>query len=109
MNMTQSAFAVAIMATVTIFVRFLPFIVFRNNTKIPKSVLYLGKTLPPAIMAMLVVYCLKGIKFDSINHFLPEAIASAVVAVSYFIKKSTLVSIALGTVCYMLLVQLVFV
>ena len=59
-------------------------------------------------MAMLVVYCLKDVSFSSVNGFLPELIASAVVAISYLIKRNTLISIILGTLVYMLLVQLVF-
>ena len=74
----------------------------------PKYVQYLGRALPSAIFGMLVVYCLKGISFRSAADFLPQLIAGAVCIGLYVWKRSTLLSIVSSTVCYMLLVQLVF-
>ena len=59
-------------------------------------------------MGMLVVYCLRGISFTSLSGFLPMLIASAVVAVLYVIFRNTLISIIVGTVCYMIFVQVIF-
>ena len=98
---------VAIIALVTALTRFLPFILFRHG-KIPKIVEKLGRNLPYAIMGMLVVYCLKGVGFASASDFLPEAVACLTVGISYVLKKNTLISIILGTACYMVLVQIVF-
>lgn len=75
----------------------------------PKYVQYLGKALPPAVFAMLVVYCLKNVDVFSSSHGLPELIAVIVVVLLYLKWRQMLVSIAGGTICYMLLVQLVFV
>lgn len=108
MNNKQVLISIAIMAVVTAALRFLPFLIF-SGKKTPKVITYLGKVLPYAMMGMLVVYCLKDMSFSSVNNFVPEIIASAVVVLSYLIKKNTLISIISGTVCYMLLVQLVFV
>ena len=108
MNDVQTVLAIVIMSAVTLALRFAPFLLF-SGKEIPKTVVYLGKVLPYAVMGMLVVYCLKGVTFTSVGGFLPELIAGAVVVVSYVIKRNTLVSIIGGTVCYMLLVQLVFV
>ena len=107
MNDTFIYTSVAIMSLVTIALRFAPFILL-NGRETPKTIAYLGKVLPYSIMGMLVVYCLKGVRFVSVCGWLPELIASAVVVISYVWKRNTLVSIIGGTVCYMLLVQFVF-
>ena len=108
MNDKQVFISIVIMSAVTIALRFLPFILF-SGKKTPKVISYLGKVLPYAMMGMLVVYCLRDITFKSAAGFVPEILASAVVVVSYVIKKNSLISIISGTVSYMLLVQLVFV
>ena len=107
MSQNKTIIAIAIIAAVTIAIRFLPFIIFKGR-ETPKTITYLGKVLPYAIMGMLVVYCLKNVSFSSVGTFLPELIAGAVVVGSYIWKRNTLISIIGGTVCYMLLVQLVF-
>ncbi|MCH5272021.1 MAG: AzlD domain-containing protein [Lachnospiraceae bacterium] len=104
---SQSLIIIAVMAGVTMLLRFLPFILFSGST--PKFILYLGEVLPYAVIAMLVVYCLKGIDFLSGNHGLPEFIAVLLVVLLHKWKHNTLLSILGGTICYMLLVQLVFV
>lgn len=108
MTNLHPAISVAIMAVVTILIRFLPFAIFGNNRKTPWIINYLGKVLPHAIMAMLVVYCLKNVSFKTTSGFLPELIATVVTAALYVWKKNTLLSIGLGTLLYMLLVQFVF-
>lgn len=99
---------VAIIALVTALLRFLPFAVFGNHRKTPKIMEKLGRILPYAVMGMLVVYCLKDISFVNASGFLPTLIACAVVGVLYVWKRNTLVSIVCGTLCHMILVQMVF-
>ena len=99
---------VAIVALVTAFLRFLPFLIFGENRTTPPIIAYLGKVLPFAIMGMLVVYCLKDVSFLSGSFGIPELIGCAAVALMHIWKRNTLLSIGAGTVCYMLLVQLVF-
>ena len=99
---------VAIVALVTAFLRFLPFLIFGENRTTPPIIAYLGKVLPFAIMGMLVVYCLKDVSFLSGFFGIPELIGCAAVALMHIWKRNTLLSIGAGTVCYMLLVQLVF-
>ena len=99
--------SILLIAAVTALLRFLPLMIF-GKREIPPFLSYLGKVLPSAVMAMLVVYCLRGVSFDAFGHFLPEAISLAVVILLYLWKKNTLVSIVCGTVSYMLLVQYVF-
>jgi branched-subunit amino acid transport protein AzlD len=103
----RSALMVVIIAVVTILLRFLPFLIFRNR-ETPKFVAYLGKVLPYAIMGMLVVYCLKGVSFIKSPYGIPELISCALVALVHIWKRNTLFSILSGTVAYMLMVQLIF-
>ena len=98
---------VAIMALVTAGIRFAPFVLFRKRT--PQAIVFLGKVLPYAVISMLVVYCLKGVHVLTGNHGLPELIAILVVVVLHKWKHNTLLSILLGTICYMILVQVIFV
>ena len=99
---------VAVVAGVTIALRFLPFLLFGGNKTTPPFAVWLGRVLPYAIMGMLVVYCLRNVRFDLAPHGLPELIACAAVVGLHLWKRSTLISIVGGTACYMLLVQLVF-
>lgn len=99
--------AIFIMAAVTALIRFAPFLLFQNR-KTPSVVVYLGRVLPYAVMGMLVVYCLRDTSFAAVGGFLPQLIAGAITVGSYVWKKNTLLSILLGTVCYMVLVQTVF-
>ena len=99
---------IAVMTLVTMLTRFLPFLIFGEHRKTPELVLYLGKVLPCAIMGMLVVYCLKDVSFLSAPFGVPELLGIAVVAALHLWKRNSLLSIGVGTVFYMLLVQLVF-
>lgn len=106
--MTEKILAIAIMSAVTVLLRFAPFWVFGEKRKTPKIISYLGTVLPHAIMGMLVVYCLKDISFTSHPFGIPEILCCIVVAAIHIWKRNTLLSIGVGTVAYMLLVQLVF-
>lgn len=108
MNSTYAAILIAVVSLVTMALRFLPFVIFGNNRETPAFITYLGKVLPYAIMAMLVVYCLKSVSFLSAPYGIPEAIAVAAVVLLHLWKRNTLVSIVGGTVCYMVLIQMVF-
>ena len=88
--------------------RWLPFWMFPENKEPPAVVTYLGRVLPAAVMGLLVVYCLKNVSLLLGSHGLPELIAILVVAGLHLWKRQMLLSIAGGTICYMLLVQLVF-
>ena len=99
---------VVISALVIAATRFLPFLIFGEKRKTPPVIEYLGTVLPCAIMGMLVVYSLKDISFLRSPYGLPELIACCVVAALHVWKRNSLLSIGGGTVCYMLLVQLVF-
>ena len=106
MSLSHSALLVAAMSLVTILLRALPFLVFRKNT--PDWLAYLGKVLPPAIIGMLVVYCLKDTKISSAPFGIPELISALLVVALQAWKRNVLVSILSGTACYMILTHLVF-
>ena len=101
-----SAILVAVMSVVTVLLRAAPFLVFRR--KAPAYVLYLGRVLPAAIIGMLVIYCLKDINLLSAPFGAPELIAGLLVVGLHASKRNILLSILAGTVCYMLLIHLVF-
>ena len=108
MTVSQRIITIALCAAATMLTRFLPFLVFSPKKETPKYVQYLGNALPCAVFGMLVVYCLKNVNVLSGSHGLPEGIAIVVTVALHLWKKQTLLSIAGGTVCYMLLVQFVF-
>ena len=109
MNTVQALITIALCAVATMLTRFLPFLLFPAGKPTPKFVRYLGHALPPAVFSMLVVYCLKNVQITVGSHGLPELIAISVVAALHLWKKQTLLSIAGGTLVYMLLVQFVFI
>ena len=102
----NAAILIAAMSVTTILLRFLPFLVFGKTT--PKYVTYLGKVLPPAIIGLLVIYCLKDVRFTVRPFGIPELIAAASVAGVQVWKRNSLISILTGTVLYMLLLRTVF-
>jgi branched-subunit amino acid transport protein AzlD len=109
MNETTKLYAlllIAVMAGVTAILRFLPFLVFSKGT--PKVLRYLGQVLPASIMAMLVVYCLKSTSIVASPHGIPELISVLLVVVLHKWRHNTLLSIVSGTLCYMLMVQVIF-
>ncbi len=109
MNLRYTVALFAVMTGVTFLTRALPFFLFDRGGQPPKLILYLGRVLPPAVMAMLVVYCLRNITFSQAGNWLPQLIAVASVVLLHKWKHSTLLSILGGTLLYMFLVQTVFV
>lgn len=103
----HSVLIVAVVAIVTIALRFLPFLIFGEKRKIPEVILYLGKVLPYAIMGMLIIYCLRGITTGGAEAGIAQMIACAVVVVLHLWKRNTLISIIGGTAVYMVLVQVI--
>ena len=100
--------SIAVMAVVTFLTRAMPFLLFDRGDHPPKIVLYLGRVLPPAIIAMLIVYCLKGVSFATPAGWIPAAVASITAVLLHLWKGNDLVSIFGATVLYMVMVQGVF-
>ena len=108
MTQAQQLITVACVALATMLTRFLPFILFPQKRETPKYVRYVGNVLPPAVFAMLVVYCFKDTVVLSYPYALPELISLISVISLHLWKRNMLISIAGGTFCYMLLVNFVF-
>ena len=104
MNLYPLAF-IAVMAGVTLLTRALPFLIFDRGKEPPQVILYLGRLLPPAVMAMLVVYCLRGMEFSAAPGWIPQVIGVGAVVLLHKWKHNTLLSIFGGTILYMVLVQ----
>ena len=108
MTVAQELITIGMCVLATLVTRFLPFIIFSGKKETPKFIQYLGKALPAAIFALLLVYCLKNVNLLGGSHGIPEAVSLALVVGLHLWKRQILLSIAGGTICYMLLVQLVF-
>lgn len=100
-------FAVFVSALITFGLRALPFLLFRGKRKMPEWLSRLGAILPSAIMAVLIVYCLRSVKNDFVGNGIPGLIAVLVVAASYKWKHSTFISIVAGTAVYMVLIRII--
>lgn len=108
MTLTQQLITIFMVILGTVLTRFLPFVLFPAGRPTPRYIQYLGRVLPSAVFGLLVVYCLRNVNLFAGSHGLPELISIAVVIGLHTWKRQMLLSIAGGTVCYMLLVQLVF-
>lgn len=104
-NPVQIIIFILAIALGTMATRFAPFILFPEHKEPPKIVIYLSRVLPPAMIGLLVVYCLKSVTFFSSPYGIPEIISVAVIVVLHKWKHNALLSIVGGTVCYMVIVQ----
>ncbi|MBQ3533570.1 MAG: AzlD domain-containing protein [Clostridia bacterium] len=107
-NNAHAMLLILVMTAGTMATRFLPFLLLGDKRQTPAFIRYLGQVLPYAIMGMLVVYCLKGVSMTQLSSVLPAALGVGITAGLHLWKHNTLLSIIGGTVCYMILVQMVF-
>lgn len=108
MTVIQQIITVAVVVAGTMLTRFLPFLLFPAGRSTPKYIQYLGRVLPPAVFGLLVIYCLRNVSLLKESHGIPELISIAAVIVLHIWKRQMLLSIAGGTVLYMVLVQTIF-
>lgn len=108
MTLTQQIITIGMVVLGTMITRFLPFFIFPADKPTPKYIQYLGKILPGAVFGMLVIYCLKNVSILNGSHGIPEVISIILVILLHLYKRQMLLSIAGGTVCYMLLIQYIF-
>ncbi|WP_410983421.1 branched-chain amino acid transporter permease [Bacillus cereus] len=108
MSLLQQIIIIAMVVLGTMLTRFLPFVVFPSGKPTPQYIQYLGRVLPSAVIGLLVIYCFKDVNLLSGSHGVPELIAVTVVVLLHFWKRQMLLSIAGGTIIYMVLVQLGF-
>lgn len=108
MSNAHMLITITLIALTTIALRFLPFWIFPPSKQPPALITYLGKVLPRAAIALLVVYAVKDVSIVTSPHGIPELVAILAIVVVHVFKRNTLLSIATGTLLYMMLVQLVF-
>lgn len=108
MTLTQQIITISLCVITTMATRFLPFFIFSSKEPTPKYIRYLGAALPSAIFGMLIVYCLKNVSIFEGSHGIPEFISILATALLHLWKKQMLISIAGGTIFYMILIQFVF-
>lgn len=108
MTLTQQIITIAMVVLGTMLTRFLPFLLFPAGKPTPKYIQYLGRVLPASVFGLLVIYCLKNVSVFTGSHGIPELLAILLVVVLHLWKRQMLLSIAGGTVFYMILVQMVF-
>ena len=108
MTLTQQIITAAMVVIGTVITRFLPFIIFPDGKKTPDYIKYLGEVLPLAVFGLLIVYCLRDVSILHGTHGIPELISIALTVCIHLWRRKMILSIAAGTVCYMLLVHFVF-
>ena len=107
MDNRTAVIAIAVMALITFGLRAAPFLLFTGEKTPGKRLLYLGRTLPPAVMGMLVVYCYKGTSFAELTGWLPGLLAGLFTALLQIRKRNALLSITAGVIAYMVLIRLI--
>lgn len=105
MTFYQKLITIGMVVLGTMLTRFLPFLLFPAGKPTPKYIQYLGRVLPSAVFGLLVVYCLRNVNVFTGSHGVPEALSIALVVLLHLWKRQMLLSIAGGTLCYMLLIQ----
>ncbi|WP_270739316.1 branched-chain amino acid transporter permease [Massilioclostridium coli] len=108
MTLSQQIITIAAVVSGTMVTRFLPFILFPADKPTPKYIQYLGKVLPYAVIGLLVVFCFKSLSITTYPFGLPELIGVVTVILLHWWKKNMLISIAGGTIVYMLAIQGIF-
>lgn len=104
----KAFYVICVVSIITILTRAFPFLLFGGKKEIPSVITTLGKLLPPAIMGILVIYCIKDVKLFSYPFGFPEWISIAVTILLHLWKRNVLLSISLGTICYMICIQAIF-
>lgn len=107
-DIVTSMLIILVVAVTTFATRLVPFLIFPKGKEIPAVVRYLGKVLTPAVIGMLVVYCLKTVSIIKPPHGIPEFAAVMITAILHVWKRNNLLSIGAGTILYMFLIQVVF-
>ncbi len=106
LNTVETLITIAAIALGNMLTRFLPFLLFPDHHRPPDTIRYLGRTLPPAMMGLLIIYCLRDVSFVSMPYGIPELLSITVIVVLHSWKRNVLLSISVGTALYMLLLHL---
>lgn len=108
-NNSYTLIAILVIGIVTFAIRIAPFILFGKDKATPKYIEYIGKYLPPAVIAMLIIYCLRNVNISTFPFGIPEAIGVVTVAILHIWKRNNLISIIGGTAIYMIAIQFIFI
>lgn len=108
MTLTQQMITVGMVVLGTMLTRLIPFIIFPAGKPTPKYIQYLGNVLPSAVFGLLIIYCLKNVSIFAGSHGIPEMLSIILVVLLHLWKRQMLLSIAGGTIFYMILVQFIF-
>lgn len=109
MTFEKAVLVVAVAALITFLTRAFSFIVFGMKGEPSPVIKYLGTYLPSAVIAVLIIYCLKGVRafdYESTVVFVKQLSAVILVAVLHIWKRNNLISIGVGTIAYMAMLQL---
>lgn len=106
MTLTQQLMLIALITFTTLLTRFLPFIIFGTDRPLPPMIQYFGSILPPALFGLLVIYALRDIKWSSFANSLPAIAAIIAIVLIHLWKRNMLLSIAVGTITYMILIRI---
>ncbi len=107
-DMRHAMIIILVMGLMTLATRILPVLIFGRGERVPEYILYLGKVVPYTAMGLLIVYCLRDVQVTESPHALPELISITAVTLTYLWKRNTILSVVVGTVLYMILIQKVF-
>ena len=108
LDTVSSLIMIAAISIATFATRAASFLVFPKGKEVPPKVVFIGRVLPPAIIGMLVVYCLRSTSILTYPYGIPELIAGLTVVILHLWKRNIFLSIGAGTILYMVLVQTVF-
>lgn len=108
LSTSQMLITILVAGVCTFATRVIPFAIF-GNRKVPEIIKYLGKILPPAIIGVLIIYCIKDSYNFQLNTFLPQILGIIITAVMHLWRKNVLLSISVGTISYMLMIHYLFV
>jgi branched-subunit amino acid transport protein AzlD len=101
-DLHDALIAVPLLALVILATRAFPFVLFSRRDP-PRAIRFVERFIPPMVMAVLVVYCLKDVAWTTWPSGIRELVALALVTALHLWKKNAMLSIFGGTAFYMIL------
>ena len=108
LSTSKMLITIVVAGVFTFATRLIPFAAF-GNRRVPEIIKYLGKIMPPAIIVVLIIYCIKDSYSLNINTILPQLLGVGITAGIHLWKRNTLLSISVGTISYMLMIHYIFI
>ena len=104
---SESLIIIMVVAAMTFFIRLLPFLIAGKMNRSAAIWQSISLMLPTAILGVLLIYAIRTIEFANLHGFMPQILGVAIVMLLHRWKRNTLISIGVGTICYMLMVQFI--